>query len=130
MPLVRIDLVQGRSDEEVRILADTVHEVMLTVFAAPDRDRYQVITEHAPGRMILEDTGLGLERTSGMVLIQVVQQGRSEAQKKALYAELASRLEKAAGVRPEDLVVSVVGNSREDWSFGLGRAQFLEGDLP
>jgi YNFM family putative membrane transporter len=27
------------------------------------------------------------------------------------------------------LVVSVVTNGREDWSFGLGRAQFLEGDL-
>ena len=30
---------------------------------------------------------------------------------------------------PSDLIVSVMGNSREDWSFGLGRAQFLEGDL-
>jgi hypothetical protein len=28
-----------------------------------------------------------------------------------------------------DLVVSVLGNTREDWSFGLGRAQFLDGDL-
>jgi len=25
--------------------------------------------------------------------------------------------------------VSIVENSDEDWSFGLGRAQFLEGDL-
>ncbi len=29
----------------------------------------------------------------------------------------------------EDLIVSVVANGRDDWSFGLGRAQFLEGDL-
>jgi phenylpyruvate tautomerase PptA (4-oxalocrotonate tautomerase family) len=64
VPLVRIDLVQGRSDEAVRILADPVHEVMLDAFAVPDRDRYQVITEHPPVRMILEDTGLGLQRTS------------------------------------------------------------------
>jgi len=26
-------------------------------------------------------------------------------------------------------VVSIVENSDEDWSFGQGRAQFLEGDL-
>jgi hypothetical protein len=59
----------------------------------------------------------------------VVQQGRTDEQKKALYAALAARLHERAGVRPEDLVISVTGNSRADWSFGLGRAQFLEGDL-
>ncbi len=129
MPLVRIDIVEGRSDSEIAALADTVHEVMLTVFAAPARDRYRVISEHKPGRLILEDTGLGLERTDGMVLVQVVQQGRSETQKRALYAALVERLKENAGVRPEDLVVSVTENTRADWSFGLGRAQFLEGNL-
>ncbi len=33
------------------------------------------------------------------------------------------------GLEPTDLIVSVVANERADWSFGLGRAQFLEGDL-
>jgi phenylpyruvate tautomerase PptA (4-oxalocrotonate tautomerase family) len=129
MPLVRIDLVEGRSDDEVATIADTVHEVMLDVFDAPERDRYQVVSEHQRGRLILEDTGLGLERTEGVVLVQVVQQGRSDDQKRALYAALAERLEAKAGVRPEDLVVSVTTNTKADWSFGLGRAQFLEGDL-
>jgi phenylpyruvate tautomerase PptA (4-oxalocrotonate tautomerase family) len=44
MSLVRIDVVGGRrTPEQVRLLADTVQEVMLDVFAAPPRDRYQVI---------------------------------------------------------------------------------------
>jgi phenylpyruvate tautomerase PptA (4-oxalocrotonate tautomerase family) len=129
MPLVRIDLVEGRSDEELRVLADAVQDVMLDVFAAPAGDRYQVIHEHRPGRIIAEDTGLGFTRTEGIVVIQVTEQGRDEAQKKALYAALAESLEQRAGVRPEDLIVSVVENTAADWSFGLGRAQFLEGDL-
>ncbi len=129
MPLVRIDLVEGRSDEELRELADLVQEVMLDVFAAPDRDRYQVIHEHRPGRIIAEDTGLGFERTDDVVIIQVTQQGRTEAQKKALYAELADRLRERTGLAPSDLIVSVTENTRADWSFGMGRAQFLEGDL-
>jgi hypothetical protein len=53
----------------------------------------------------------------------------SPRQKKALYAALASSLESRAGVSPSDLIVSVVANTNADWSFGLGRAQFLEGDL-
>jgi phenylpyruvate tautomerase PptA (4-oxalocrotonate tautomerase family) len=129
MPLVRIDLQEGRSPEAVRRIADTVQEVMLDVFAAPPRDRYQVITEHPVGHIIAEDTGLGFERTDGIVVLQIFQQGRSEEQKRATYAELARRLEAECGVAPTDLIVSVLGNGRQDWSFGLGRAQFLEGDL-
>jgi phenylpyruvate tautomerase PptA (4-oxalocrotonate tautomerase family) len=130
VPLVRIDVVEGRrSPEQLRRLADAVQEVMLDVFAAPPGDRYQVITEHRPGQLICEDTGLGIERTDDLVVLQVFQQGRSEDQKRALYAGLASRLQEAAGLSPSDLIVSVASNTREDWSFGLGRAQFLEGDL-
>jgi len=129
MPLVRIDLIEGRTDDQIKTLLDTVQQVMIDVFAAPVHDRYQVVHEHRPGRIIAEDTGLGFERTDGIVLIQVTEQGRDEDQKKALYAELARRLEQHASVRPQDLIVSIVANTSADWSFGLGRAQFLDGDL-
>lgn len=129
MPLVRIDVVEGRSEEELRELADAVQEIMEEVFIAPKRDRYQIIHEHKPGRIIAEDTGLGFRRTEDLVIIQVTQQGRNEAQKKALYAGLADRLQERTGLAPSDLIVSVTESTRADWSFGLGRAQFLEGDL-
>jgi len=32
-------------------------------------------------------------------------------------------------IPPSDVVVSMVTNSDEDWSFGNGRAQFLTGEL-
>ena len=129
MPLVRIDLQEGRTAKEVRRIADVVQDVMLDVFAAPPRDRYQIITEHPVGHIIAEDTGLGFERTAGVVVLQIFQQGRSEDQKRAAYAELARRLEAECQVRPADLIVSIMANGRQDWSFGLGRAQFLNGDL-
>jgi phenylpyruvate tautomerase PptA (4-oxalocrotonate tautomerase family) len=129
MPLVRIDVQQGRSAVELRRMADTVQDVMLEVFAAPPRDRYQIITEHSVGQIIAEDTGLGFERSDGVTVIQIFQQGRSVEQKKAVYAELAARLEDRCGVKPTDLIVSITANERADWSFGQGRAQFLEGDL-
>jgi hypothetical protein len=43
--LVRIDVQEGRSPEQLRRLADVVQEV----FDAPDRDRYQIITVHPVG---------------------------------------------------------------------------------
>ena len=130
MPLVRIDVIEGRSPEQLRELCDAVQEVMEDVFAAPPRDRYQIVTQHRPGELICEDTGLALLRTDDLVVLQVFEQGRSDEQKRALYAALAKRLRAASGLAPEDLVVTIAANTPADWSFGLGRAQFLDGDLP
>ncbi len=129
MPLVRIDVQEGRAAARLRRLADVVQEVMLDVFAAPPRDRYQIITEHKVGQIIAEDTGLGLQRSDGVTVVQIFQQGRDAAQKEAAYAQLADRLAAEDLVRPEDLIVSVTANEQADWSFGLGRAQFLTGEL-
>lgn len=129
MPLVRIDLHAGRSAPQVRAIADVVQDVMLEFFAAPPGDRYQIINEHRVGHIIVEDSGLGLERSDGVTIIQIFQQGRSVEQKQRAYAELAAQLEAKCGIRPADLVISIVENTRQDWSFGLGRAQFLTGEL-
>jgi hypothetical protein len=37
--------------------------------------------------------------------------------------------EKSCAIPPFDVVISVFSNADEDWSFGLGRAQFLTGEL-
>src|SRR4029453_5923564 len=97
MPLVRIDVQEGRSPAALRKIADVVQDVMLDVFAPPPRDRYQIITEHSVGHIIAEDTGLGFERTDGVVVIQIFQQGRSAEQKSAAFAALASRLGRGWG---------------------------------
>jgi phenylpyruvate tautomerase PptA (4-oxalocrotonate tautomerase family) len=79
--------------------------------------------------LILLDTGLGIERSDGVILIEITQQGRDETQKQALYRRLAELLSERDHARPEDLIVAVSENGRADWSFGFGRAQFLTGEL-
>jgi phenylpyruvate tautomerase PptA (4-oxalocrotonate tautomerase family) len=130
MPLIRIDVIRGRDPSQLRALADTVHEVLVENFATPPRDRYQIISQHEPGEMILLDTGLGFERSrDGVVVIQVTEQGRTQGHKEALYSALAARLADRELVAPADLVISISENTRADWSFGFGKAQFLTGDL-
>jgi phenylpyruvate tautomerase PptA (4-oxalocrotonate tautomerase family) len=129
MPLAHVDLVEGRSDEQLAVLADTIYQVERDVFSAPEDDRYIIITEHKPGRMFLGNTGLGYQRSSEAMVIQITEQNRDRDQKEALYRTLAERLQAAIGLRPEDLIVSIVASTLEDWSFGLGRAQFLTGEL-
>lgn len=135
-----------RSPTELRKLADTIQEVMLSSFKAPPKDRYQVhqvlgipsyhkadsnqiITQHEKGDIICEDTNLGFDRTDELVFIQIFQQGRNAQNKQDLYAALADRLSTDCGLKKTDLIVSCSENKPEDWSFGLGQAQFLTGAL-
>jgi len=108
---------------------DVTHEVMVNAFNVPERDRYQIVREHAPSRMIIEDTGLGIKRTPNMMVLQVTTRPRSRAMKQAFYRSLVERLADGCGISPSDVVVTFVTNTDEDWSFGLGRAQFLTGEL-
>ncbi|EEU33540.1 uncharacterized protein NECHADRAFT_102921 [Fusarium vanettenii 77-13-4] len=130
MPLVRIDIVKGvRSPDQVKKLADVVQRVLLDHFNAPPRDRYQIITQHEDYELICEDTNLGLTRSRGLVVIQIFQQGRTEEQKKTTYKHLFESLSRYCGVSGDDLIISCLENTRADWSFGNGEAQFLTGRL-
>ncbi|MBD8200456.1 tautomerase family protein [Pseudomonas viridiflava] len=129
MPLLKIDVIKGRSDETLATLLDTVHNAMVEAFQVPVRDRYQIVTEHEPSRMIVQDTGLGLTRTQDVVVITAISRPRSAEMKQTFYKLVAEGLEANCGISPQDLMISMVINSDEDWSFGLGRAQFLTGEL-
>ena len=95
----------------------------------PDRDRYQIVHEHRASRIVVEDTGPDIPHTDKIVLLQVTGRKRKKKQKEDFYRLLCEELEKACGISSSDVVVSFVENGDEDWSFGLGRAQFLTGDL-
>jgi len=130
MPLIRIDLIEGRSEEEIKDIMDTVQDCSVEAFEVPVRDRYQIVTEHKPGRMILLDTGLGFERSEKAIAIQVFTSPRATINKKKFYSLLSENLEANCGLDPKDLLISVTTNTDVDWSFGFGKIQYLNGELP
>lgn len=129
MPLLNIHVVKGRTPEQKERLLQTIHECMLDAFEVPVRDRYQILQEHDAHSMIMQDTGLGFERTDSRVLIHVTTRPRTRVMKERFYALLVEKLHTACTIAPEDIMVSCVENGDSDWSFGFGRAQFLTGDL-
>ncbi len=129
MPLLYFNVVEGHTDAELKSMLDAAHRAMLAAFKVPERDRYQIVNEYKPSRMMIEDTGLGIPRTDKVVVVQVVSRPRGKKAKQKFYKLLAEELQKSCGIAPTDVMVSIVENADEDWSFGLGRAQFLEGDL-
>jgi phenylpyruvate tautomerase PptA (4-oxalocrotonate tautomerase family) len=130
MPLVRIDMIEGRSDEELQRLLDTVQACVVEAFGVPDTDRYQIVHEHRPGRMVFLDTGLGFTRSDRMISIQFFTSPRTHVEKMTVYQLLAERLEQECGLDPDDLLISAFTNREEDWSFARGQAQYVTGELP
>lgn len=129
MPLLRLDLYKGRTDTEKKDLLDALHRAMLAAFKVPERDRYQVVHEHDASTMIMEDTGLDIPRTDKFILIQVTTRPRTREQKELFYRLTVEELQKSCGIAPSDVMINMVTCTDEDWSFGLGRAQFLTGEL-
>jgi hypothetical protein len=129
MPLMRFDVVKGRSRYEIKTLLDAAHRAMVSAFEVPQRDRYQILTEHEPSHFIVEDSGLGIPRTEKVVVVSVTSRPRSEPAKQKFYVELCRELKASCGVEASDVMVSIVTNTDVDWSFGNGRAQFLTGEL-
>lgn len=129
MPLLNIHIVKGRPANAVAELQQVIHEAMVEAFQVPVRDRYQIVTEHEATHLVMEDTGLGFERTEQRVLIHMTTRPRSQEMKQAFYQAVTRRLAERCGIEPQDVMFSVIENSDADWSFGFGTAQFLTGDL-
>ena len=129
MPLLRVDVIEGRSEAELKELLDAIHGATLAAFKVPERDRYQIVHEHPVAEMKIEDTGLGIPRTERVVMVQVTTRPRSRFEKQNFYELLCRELLQRCGVKASDVVVAITQNADEDWSFGYGRAQFITGEL-
>jgi 4-oxalocrotonate tautomerase len=126
MPLVRIAFREGKSSQYRQAVANEVHLALVEAASVPELDRFQILTEHAPGDLIYDPNYLDIKRTDDIVMIQITLNQRTQQVKVALYKAIAERLAKNPGMRPEDVLISLLPVSPEDWSFGSGKAQYVK----
>lgn len=129
MPLMKIDVIKGRTQTEIQQILDISYDVMLTTFNAPLGDRYQIVNQHEPYEMQILDTGLGVTRTEEVVIFTIITRPRTQQQKLSFYETLVSELHSQLGIRKADIMFSLIENTDDDWSFFNGEAQFLNGAL-
>ena len=124
MPLVRIDIIKGRTAAQRRSVGDAVHRALVEALGVPAADRFQVIREHEANELVYDRNYLGIKRGDGIVMIQITMSfGRTLEQKRNLYRLITENLA-TLDVRPEDVWINLVETARENWSFGLGEASY------
>ncbi|QKW07099.1 tautomerase family protein [Streptomyces sp. NA04227] len=125
MPLVRIDLSATRPPDVRRAIADGVHQALVDAIGIPAGDRFQIVTPHAPEELIFDPEYLDVARQDVVCVQITLVAGRPTELKLDLYRRIAAHLA-SAGVRPEDVFVTLTENALDDWSAGNGLAQLVD----
>lgn len=125
MPLVEIILRTGKPDGYIKAVADAVHEALVAQANVPADDRFQIVHQVADTALIAHPSYGGVSRSSDLIVIKItLNAGRTLEIKKNLYADIARRLGSAADVRPDDVMICLIEVTKENWSFGGGRATY------
>ena len=125
MPLVRIDLLEGKTPDYRAQLGEIVYQAMLDCLNVPKDDRFQVITEHSQDGLRFDRNYLGIHRSDDCIFLQItLNSGRTTEMKQRFYKAVADGLNQKLQLRREDVLISLVEVSKENWSFGNGEAQY------
>jgi phenylpyruvate tautomerase PptA (4-oxalocrotonate tautomerase family) len=116
MPLVRIEILEGRSPDERRDLFQAVHEALVETFAIPDHDRTQRIVEYDAANFEIPPGS-----SERYTLIEITAfPGRSRSAKAALYEAIVRRLGDI-GIDAGDVSIVLQESPMEDWGIRGGR---------
>ena len=125
MPLIRIALSDDTPPARLQAIADGLHLALVEALGVPSNDRFQLVDRYPAGSLIASPDYLGVERRDPVFVQVTLARGRPPEAKAALFAGMAHQLGRA-GVRSEDVFVTLLENGREDWSLGHGQQQLLD----
>ena len=113
MPLVKVNLLKGRSDDEKESIAAAIQTALVSTLKVPDADRFPVFNGY-----------LGMTYTDRLLIIEITfLEGRDDEVKKSLLAEINRNLVAAGVVGEDDVFVLISEIGRANVSFGKGLAQ-------
>jgi len=117
VPLIQVDLERELFDSLHEELSAAIHSAQIEALGITADDLFQVFRPHDAGELKFDPGYNGVDRRH-LVLIRITMVHMySVAIKQKLYWAIVDGLGQH-GVRPEDILVSVVENGFEDWYAG------------
>ncbi len=114
MPLVRIEMIKGKTTEYKKAVLDCVHEGLMESIGIEDWDRFQRIIEIDSGDY---ETAPG--KTDKFMIIELtIFQGRTSRQKKALIERVTAKLVERLSIAPTDIFIVIHEPPNENWGLG------------
>ena len=124
MPLVKVNLLKGRSPEEKDSIASSIQAALVSTLEVPEADRYQLFNEYDEESFRHTSGYLGMTYSDQLLIIEItLLEGRDDEIKKSLLAEINRNLVAASVVDEDDVFVLITEIGRANVSFGKGLAQ-------
>lgn len=114
MPLVRIEIIGGKSSEYKKQLLESVHLALEDALGIPDWDRYQRLYE-----LESENFERPGDHSDRFTMIEITMfPGRTKEQKAAVYERITARLEESLSIAPSDVFIVLHEPQNENWGLG------------
>ena len=114
MPLVRVEMLKGRSPEYKEKVFECIHDALADAINIEDWDRFQRIVE-----IDKDDFETAPGKTDDFTIIEITMfPGRSAEQKKTLIETITSKLGKELMIQPTDIFIVINEPPNENWGLG------------
>jgi len=117
MPLVKVDIYQGKSEEFKRAVLDGIHNALVTAFKIPIDDRNQRLYELADANFERSK-----KYSRDFTIIEILAfKGRTNAAKRHLFSEIVNNLSKNPGIKATDILITLNEQPLENWGVAGGK---------
>jgi phenylpyruvate tautomerase PptA (4-oxalocrotonate tautomerase family) len=125
MPLAKMHVVKGRYGQaRIAKVSSAIQAALMNTLRVPPEDFYQLIFELPKNRLLHTPSFVGMHYTDDLIILDVTFiQGRPKETRLALLKDINTRVAAAAGVSPDDMIITLYEVPGENISFGQGEAQ-------
>ena len=114
MPLVRIEIIKGHSDDYKKTFLSTVHDALELSLGIPDWDRFQRLYEIESNYFEHSD-----DKTDRFCIIELtIFPGRSREIKCEIIKKITELLGERLSIAPSDIFIVIHDPPLENWGIG------------
>ena len=125
MPLAKIHVLEGQYDEaRLGEVSSAVQNGLINALGIPPEDFFQIIHVLPKSRFRHTPSFLGLDYSNNLIVLEITFiSGRPKEKRLGLLKALNDTVVSAAGISPDDLLITLYETPGENISFGRGLAQ-------
>ena len=125
MPLAKLHLLEGQYDEaRLGKVSSAVQNGLISALGIPPEDFFQIIHVLPKSQFRHTPSFLGLKYSDDLIVLEITFiSGRYTEKRLELLKALNDEVVAAAGISPDDLLITLYETPGENISFGRGLAQ-------
>src|SRR6202030_4685083 len=109
MPIVRIDLLEGKTPEYRKQLGEIVYRALIEALGVPKDDRLEIIAEHSQDDLQFDRDYLGIHRSDDCIFLQItLSAGRTLETKQRFYKAVADGFLEGLLLRRVEVFINLV----------------------